>query len=77
MSYLDYNCRKCSAIFHYQIPRPFILKHILGFLPIRIYWCPKCKKNRYVWIDTSPKMIKGENPTLNDVDRIFGERKSA
>ncbi len=50
MGYLDYKCRKCNADFHYQIPRGTILKKLLWFLPIRIYWCPKCMKNRYVWI---------------------------
>lgn len=50
MSYLDYRCRKCNTDFHYQVPRPTIMKLLLGFLPIRIYWCPKCTTNRYVWI---------------------------
>jgi len=50
MSYQDYKCRRCNTDFHYQVPRGFVLKHLLGFLPIRIYWCPKCTTNRYVWV---------------------------
>lgn len=51
MSYQDYKCQKCHTDFHYQVPRGFILKNVLGFLPIRIYWCPKCTTNRYVWVN--------------------------
>jgi hypothetical protein len=49
MSYLDHNCRKCNTNFHYQVPRSTLFKILFGFLPIRIYWCPKCMVNRYVW----------------------------
>ncbi len=48
MAYKDYNCRKCGTQFHYQVPRGFVLKYVLGFLPLRIYFCPKCVTNRYV-----------------------------
>lgn len=50
MSYKDHKCRKCNTDYHYQVPRGFFLKNILGFLPIRIYWCPRCVTNRYVWV---------------------------
>ncbi len=50
MSYKEYKCRKCQTDFHYQVPRGFFLKTVVGFLPIRIYWCPRCTKNRYVWV---------------------------
>lgn len=49
MSYQDHKCGKCNTDFHYQVPRGFLLKNVFGFLPVRIYWCPKCTTNRYVW----------------------------
>lgn len=55
MSYLDHKCRKCNTDFHYQVPRGFVLKQLLGFVPVRIYWCPKCTTNRYVWITEKKK----------------------
>ena len=51
MSYLDHKCKKCSNTFHYQVPRGFLLKNIFGFVPIKIYWCPYCKRERYVWVN--------------------------
>jgi len=50
MSYLDYNCRKCGTQFHYQVPRGFVLKNLLGFIPVRVFFCPKCVTNRYVLV---------------------------
>lgn len=50
MGYQDHKCRVCGSDFHYQIPRGFLLKNVLGFLPVRIYWCPRCIANRYVWV---------------------------
>ncbi len=50
MAYNDYKCKKCGSDFHYQVPRGFLLKSVFSFLPIRIYWCPKCTTNRYVWV---------------------------
>ncbi len=55
MGYQDYNCKKCGSDFHYQVPRGFFLKNVLGFLPIRIYWCPRCTANRYVWVNKKNK----------------------
>ncbi len=50
MGYQDYKCRKCQSAFHYSIPRSTLFKTFFGFLPIKIYWCPKCVAKRYVWV---------------------------
>ncbi len=43
-------CHKCGTVFHFQIPRGFVLRQILFFLPIKIYFCARCKKQRFLWI---------------------------
>lgn len=58
MSYKDYKCKRCSTTFHYQVPRPFLLKQLCPFIPLRVYWCPKCVTNRYIWIKVG---LKREN----------------
>jgi len=41
-------CYKCSTVFHYRIRRGWFLKYVLFFLPIKIYFCGHCVKNRYI-----------------------------
>jgi hypothetical protein len=41
-------CHKCSTVFHYRIRRGWFLKYVLFFLPIKIYFCGHCVKNRYI-----------------------------
>jgi hypothetical protein len=41
-------CYKCSTVYHYRIKRNWFLKHVLFFLPIKIYFCGHCVKNRYI-----------------------------
>jgi hypothetical protein len=41
-------CHKCGAVFHFPIKKPWVLEYLLFFLPIRIYFCAKCNKSRYL-----------------------------
>ena len=41
-------CYKCSTVYHYRIKRNWFLKYVLFFLPIKIYFCGHCVKNRYI-----------------------------
>ncbi|HZY36345.1 MAG TPA: hypothetical protein VFE53_06830 [Mucilaginibacter sp.] len=41
-------CHKCSSTFHYRIPRGWFLKYVLFFLPIKVYFCGRCVKFRYI-----------------------------
>jgi hypothetical protein len=41
-------CYKCATIYHYRIRRNWLLKYVLFFLPIKIYFCGHCAKNRYI-----------------------------
>jgi hypothetical protein len=43
-------CNKCNAVYHFPIRKNWITGGLLFFLPIKIYFCAKCAKNRYVWI---------------------------
>ena len=41
-------CYKCAGPYHYRIKRSWFLKYIFFFLPIKIYFCGRCVKNRYI-----------------------------
>ncbi len=43
-------CHKCGTVFHFQVPRGFVLRNVLFFLPIKIYFCAKCMEKRYLLI---------------------------
>jgi len=43
-------CFKCRSIFHFSIPKGWFLRKVLFFLPIKIYFCAKCNKRRFVWL---------------------------
>ena len=42
-------CPRCGRYFQYRMPRPFIIKYLLFFLPLSKYFCGYCLKSRYVW----------------------------
>jgi len=42
-------CPRCGHYFQYRMPRPFIIKYLLFFLPLSKYFCGYCLKSRYVW----------------------------
>jgi hypothetical protein len=44
-------CRKCSALFHYSLRRNWFFRYVLFFLPVKVYFCAKCAKKRYVWLN--------------------------
>jgi hypothetical protein len=44
----DLKCYKCSTVYHYRIKRNWFVKYFLFFLPIKIYFCGRCVKNRYL-----------------------------
>ncbi|MBS1502263.1 MAG: hypothetical protein JST32_09400 [Bacteroidetes bacterium] len=33
----------------YRVKRGFLFKKILSWLPVRRYYCYKCKRKHYVW----------------------------
>jgi len=43
-------CGKCRAIYHFAIPQSWFMRKVLFFLPVKIYFCAKCNRRRYVWI---------------------------
>jgi len=43
-------CHKCRAVFHYTIKRNWFGCNLLFFLPIKVYFCAKCAKTRYLWL---------------------------
>jgi len=45
-------CYRCSTAYHYKVRRGWFIKNVLFFVPIKIYFCPRCVKNRYVIITT-------------------------
>lgn len=63
MSNLYPRCWKCNTPYHYQIPRPWLIKNLLFFLPIKKYFCPHCVTARYAWIksETGKDYLDNEN----------------
>jgi hypothetical protein len=43
-------CGKCGAVFHFSIKKNWLLRNVLFFLPIKLYFCAKCLKTRYLWV---------------------------
>ncbi len=45
-----HRCPRCKGgILEDRVPRGFIVKYLLGVLPLRRYICYKCFKKSYVW----------------------------
>lgn len=43
-------CHKCNSVYHFPIERNWILKGVLFFLPIKVYFCSACNEQHYVWL---------------------------
>jgi len=43
-------CYKCHSIYHYRLHRNLFMRYVLFFLPIKVYFCGHCLKNRYILI---------------------------
>ena len=43
-----YYCPKCGSSFHFQLHRAWFVKTFLYFLPVRKYFCAKCRKAYYI-----------------------------
>ena len=43
-------CHKCSMMYHYRVPKNWLLRNVLFFLPIKVFFCARCLKNRYVFL---------------------------
>lgn len=44
------DCPKCKhGVLDDRVPRGFIVKYLLGFLPLRRYICYACFKKSYIW----------------------------
>lgn len=44
-----HHCRRCKTPLEDRVPRGFIVKYFLGFLPLRRYICYRCFRKPYVW----------------------------
>lgn len=42
-------CRKCKTKLEQRVPRGYLFKSILFWLPVKRYLCFKCNKKVYVW----------------------------
>jgi hypothetical protein len=43
-------CHKCHTPFHYRVYPNWIFRNVLFFMPIKVYFCARCLKNRYILI---------------------------
>jgi hypothetical protein len=41
-------CYRCHTVYHYRIKRHWFVKYVLFFLPVKIYFCGHCVKERYI-----------------------------
>jgi hypothetical protein len=45
-----HDCPKCKhGVLDERVPRGFLVKYLLGFLPLRRYICYACFKKSYMW----------------------------
>ncbi len=42
-------CPKCKVELAHRVKRGFLFKRILSWLPVKRYYCYKCKRKHYVW----------------------------
>jgi len=42
-------CPKCEVELGYRVRRGFIFKNLLSWLPLKRYYCYKCKQKHYLW----------------------------
>ncbi|MGZ3767050.1 MAG: hypothetical protein ACXVA2_20475 [Mucilaginibacter sp.] len=42
-------CPGCGNYFQHRMPRGFLVKYLLFFLPLSKYFCGSCLKSHYVW----------------------------
>lgn len=43
-------CPRCKSALDNRVPRSFLVKKLLFFLPIKRYMCYKCQRKRYVLV---------------------------
>lgn len=43
-------CRKCKNKLDQRVPRGYLFKTLLFWLPVKRYLCFKCNKKMYVWV---------------------------
>lgn len=54
-------CPKCDGgILNSRAKRPFMVKYVLFFLPIKRYKCSNCHKRSYVFGSYARKMVAWE-----------------
>lgn len=39
-------CEKCGQIYHYKKERGWFSRNVLFWLPIKVFFCAKCAKDR-------------------------------
>jgi len=44
-------CPKCKVELGYRVSRGFLFKRLLNWLPVKRFYCYKCRKKHYVWIN--------------------------
>lgn len=42
-------CPKCKVELSHRVRRGMLFKSVLKWLPVRRYYCYKCKRKHYVW----------------------------
>lgn len=42
-------CPKCKTALRHRIKRGFVVKNILNWLPVKRFYCYKCKRKLYIW----------------------------
>ncbi|MFB9843197.1 hypothetical protein [Mucilaginibacter ginsenosidivorans] len=42
-------CPKCKVELGYRVRRGFVFKQLLNWLPVKRYYCYKCKRRHYIW----------------------------
>nr|WP_294792968.1 hypothetical protein [uncultured Mucilaginibacter sp.] len=41
-------CPACQSSFHHREKRSWFIKHVLFYLPFKVYFCERCSKDVYI-----------------------------
>ena len=48
-------CPKCASKYEYEVKRNWVLRYLLFFLPIKIFFCLNCMQSNYLLF---PKTVR-------------------
>jgi hypothetical protein len=43
-------CHQCRSMFQFCVRPNWMVRNLLFFLPVKVYFCARCVKNRYILI---------------------------